>query len=360
MPRPTFSICIPNFNYASFIDQTVQSALAQRASVEVVVSDNASTDNSVEVVRAIDDPRVRVRVNNSNVGFAGNLDRAVAMAEGRFALLVSSDDLIGPDALEAYGRIVEHLGERADQCLIGSSTLLIDGEGTVIGEGGPATWAWGDAHEVPELSELVGARVLEHDAGTLLGHSLRTLRTPFYFATLAYPRELWEAVEGYRGTQVINPDKAFAWRALGHAQRAYFVDKPLFSYRMHNRGQNAQQAASGALKFTVDQYTYTFDLEEPLLQRAGVTRDEIASAFVREDIALRGLAALADGDRRTARRLLRFGQAAFPDKAARDRLVLALRALSALGPLGSRVAGLARARRASADQINWTDSRSAA
>src|SRR5205823_10179920 len=113
-----FSICIPNYNYAGFIERTIRSALAQGGELEVLVSDNASTDASVDVVRAIDDDRISVRVNNVNVGFAGNLDRVVGMASGDWVILLSSDDLIEPDALACYRAVIDALGDDAARSIV--------------------------------------------------------------------------------------------------------------------------------------------------------------------------------------------------------------------------------------------------
>jgi len=76
-----FSICIPNYNYEKFLGRTLDSALHQQGGeLEVLVSDNASTDGSAALVRAraAADPRVKLSVNPCNVGFAGNLDRVRA------------------------------------------------------------------------------------------------------------------------------------------------------------------------------------------------------------------------------------------------------------------------------------------
>src|SRR5438094_10104367 len=121
-----FSICIPNYNYASFIERTIRSVLAQEGDLEVLVSDNASTDGSVDVVRAIDDDRIRIQVNNVNVGFAGNLDRVVGMASGDWVILLSSDDLIEPDALACYRGVIDALGDDAARSIVVSGIFVID------------------------------------------------------------------------------------------------------------------------------------------------------------------------------------------------------------------------------------------
>jgi len=108
------SVMIPNFNYGRYIGETIESVLAQdlgrdlgrdRSHFEIVVCDNASTDDSVRVVRGYGDPRIRLAVNPCNVGFSSNLERVAAMARGRRMLLLSSDDKMTPGALAAFHRL---------------------------------------------------------------------------------------------------------------------------------------------------------------------------------------------------------------------------------------------------------------
>jgi hypothetical protein len=75
-----------------------------------------------------------------------------------------------------------------------------------------------------------------------------------------------------------------------------------------------------------------------------LTPGELAESFVEHDIALRGLKALAEGDRNLATRLYRFGQATYPALTARNKKALVLRLLTTLGPLGSVLARIAMAR----------------
>ena len=333
-----FSICIPNYNYGRYIGQTVRSALDQKADVEVLVADNASTDNSVAVVQGIEDARVRLIGNRWNVGFAGNLDRACSGATGNRMLLLSSDDLAGPDAFSTYASLARELGEVADRAVFCSGQHEIDGEGRITGESALDFRQWADASDAPELGERIGARVLRVRAHELLARAMAHLRNPFNFATTCYPRALYEAVEGYGGGALINPDKAFAWKLLSVAEEVFYIDRPLFSYRVHASNQNSQQRQSGALKHLIDQYRATFDTAAEVLSAAQLTNDDLARAFVEHDIALRGLKALAEGDRLLARRHLKFGQSTYPALMSRSRRVWMLRTALALGPLGTVIA----------------------
>ncbi len=344
-----FSVCIPNYNYAGYVGTTVASALGQNAEVEVLFADNASTDASVDVVRALNDPRVRIIENQWNVGFAANLDVATAEATGDWQLLLSSDDLINDGALSTYATIIDRLGEEANLVILSSAQHIIDGEGVVTGHLGLDQRLWHGAVRDADLSQLTGHDVWTIDADKLLRQSLSALRVPFGFATTCYPRAVYEDVGGYRSIRLINPDKPFAWKLLAKAKRAVFIDAPLFAYRVHANNQNSLQARSGALKHLVDQYVSTFDTPPAVLQRAGMTSADLAEAFVEEDILLRGFKKVADGDRSGARRGLAFGKAAYPALSWSAKHLL-LHFLSRMGPLGTWVASAAYRRRMAESQ----------
>ena len=289
-------------------------------------------------------------MNPCNVGFSANLERVAGLAKGRRMLLLSSDDRMKPGAIAAYDRLAAALGPAADRAVWGATTTIIDGEGRETGNLPIDAKLWAGARTDETLSRAVGFPVRAMTAAEMLRRSLLLLRSPLPFAATCYPRALHDAVGGYAGGRLMNPDKWFAWKVLAVADAVYMIDHPLFEYRVHGGGQNAQEAKSGALKHLTDQYVATFNLPGDVLAKAGLTADEIAHAFVEQDIALRGLVALSEGWRRTARRSVRFAQAAYPDIVRRNSKVWLLRALLQLGPLGTSLAKLARARA----QQRWT------
>ncbi|AXQ29914.1 glycosyltransferase [Solimonas sp. K1W22B-7] len=342
-----FSICIPNFNYERYLGITLESVLAQEfRDFEVLVSDNASTDGSVEVVRGYQarDPRIQLRINRCNVGFAGNLAKAAAMASARYMIMLSSDDLMNADALQAYQRLFAHLGDAAATSIVSSATTIVDSDGQPTGEQRIDWKQWKGAQQDAELSALLDAPVYVMDAAQLLRNSLSTMRVPFYFLSTCYPKGLHDAVESYSQGGLFNPDKRFAWALLGQAGKAYFVDRPLFRYRVHNNNQAALQANSGALKHLVDEYIATFSVENALLARAGLSREGLAAAFIEHDIALRGFKNLAEGNRTLVRRMLAFGDGCYPQLMSANRKIRVLRVAVAAGPAGTVTARLAMER----------------
>lgn len=334
-----FSICIPNYNYERYLGRTIQSILDQtHRDLEVVVADNASTDGSMNVVKNFNEERVKVHVNACNVGFAGNLDRSARMATGERMILLSSDDLMRPDALATYEALYAHLGSAGEQAVVCSTADTIDPEDKIIGRQGPDTSLWRSEDRAAELSELLGAPVYRVKADELLRRCLLTMKNPFNFLATCYPRALYNRIEGYGGSRLINPDKWFHWRLLSVAHAAYFIDRPLFAYRWHPQNQTAVQAAMGALKYSVDEYMSTLEIDPAVLARLGMSREQVVAAFIEHDVARHGLALLAGGQRKRAKRILNFGRAVYPDTVRRNRSALLLGVLLALGPVGHRIA----------------------
>jgi glycosyltransferase involved in cell wall biosynthesis len=98
---PAISVCIPTYNGAKYIAQTIESILNQTfTDFEIIVSDDGSSDNTLEIVGSFNDPRI-VRIDRlSKVGAEANWNNAVATASASLVKLVCQDDLLYPQCLE--------------------------------------------------------------------------------------------------------------------------------------------------------------------------------------------------------------------------------------------------------------------
>jgi glycosyltransferase involved in cell wall biosynthesis len=97
------SICIPSYNRGALIEETVRSVFAQTyANLELLVQDNASTDETPSVLArlAAEDPRVQVQRNAEFVSLPANHNLVVERARGDFVMVLSSDDLLAPTFVE--------------------------------------------------------------------------------------------------------------------------------------------------------------------------------------------------------------------------------------------------------------------
>lgn len=108
----TLSICIPTYNRSAHLARCLQAAVvsARRAggSVEICVSDNCSTDDTPEVVRAAQAAwPLRYQRTAKNIGAAANFLEAVGMARGEFVWLIGDDDLLLPESASTMVSLIE-------------------------------------------------------------------------------------------------------------------------------------------------------------------------------------------------------------------------------------------------------------
>ena len=97
---PKVSVCIPVFNGQETIRETIQSVLNQHfIDFEIVIVDNASTDETVKIVENFRDERIRLIRNPVTVPAGENWTKCVQMARGEWTKLLCADDLLTRNAL---------------------------------------------------------------------------------------------------------------------------------------------------------------------------------------------------------------------------------------------------------------------
>lgn len=103
MNFPTLSVAIPNFNHAQYLPRCLESILQQSVQpFEILVLDDCSTDNSVEVIQAYarKHPHVRLHRNEKNLGAVGNMNLGFHLAHGDYICSPSADDELVPGFIE--------------------------------------------------------------------------------------------------------------------------------------------------------------------------------------------------------------------------------------------------------------------
>jgi len=134
---PRVSVVVPNYNYARFLGQRMDTILEQTFNdLEIILLDDASTDDSSEVIqRYAEDPRIRIQINRENSGspFA-QWNRGVEMARGDFLWIAEADDFAEPDFLE---NLVPKLDSDERLGLVYCGSRIVDEGGDTLADGFP-------------------------------------------------------------------------------------------------------------------------------------------------------------------------------------------------------------------------------
>lgn len=97
--HPQVTVCMPMYNAASHLRECIDSILAQTfRDFELLIVDDGSTDESVEIVHSYDDPRIRLLQNHHD--YIGTINRLLYEGKGDFIARMDADDVMVPDRLE--------------------------------------------------------------------------------------------------------------------------------------------------------------------------------------------------------------------------------------------------------------------
>lgn len=124
---PALTVAVPTVRRPAMLEETLRSLLAQsERSLEILVSDNGSGDETPAVVERHRDPRLRFRQNPVTVPMVEHWNQLVAEARGEHFVLVSDDDVVNPEFAAA---ILRSLQARPEVALVLTRSELIDREG---------------------------------------------------------------------------------------------------------------------------------------------------------------------------------------------------------------------------------------
>ena len=192
-PPPLVSVGIPVFNGEAYLEDAIRSVLGQSLDdLELIISDNASTDRTSEICRdfASSDPRVVYRRNPRNLGAAPNYNAVYEMARGRYFKWLAHDDRLLPGYLAATSRALE---EQPDAVLCNTVVRYIDARGEYLGLYDSGLGAAADSRPSARFASLV---LRSHSCVDFFGLIRRTalerslLHAPFHGADRALLAQL--------------------------------------------------------------------------------------------------------------------------------------------------------------------------
>ena len=226
MSHPKVSILIPVYNGALFLAECIESILNQDfGDYELLISDDASTDGSVALIKhyAAQDPRIRWWRNPVNLGLSGNFNCCLRAASGEYIKYILQDDLaLAPSAVR---RMVEALDADPAVSLAGTGSHVIDAGSHLIE-------VRNNFHRTgAHTGKAVIVQCLEQN-GNIIGEPTVTM----------FRRR--QAGRGFdeRYRQIV--DLEFWFHLLEQGRFAYFAE-PLFAFRVHPQSATASHQLTG-------------------------------------------------------------------------------------------------------------------
>lgn len=135
---PDISIICGSYNYGRFIGATIRSVLAQTHSGwELIIIDDASTDDSVEVIQAFQDPRIRLIVNGKQQGLPANWEIAFRESKGRYVMNLDSDDQLSSDQIFKQ---IKFLDANPKMAVLGTFLREVDAQGATVIRSSTESW----------------------------------------------------------------------------------------------------------------------------------------------------------------------------------------------------------------------------
>lgn len=243
MAQPLVSVCIPTYNGEQFISDALDSIVSQSfQDYEVVVSDDNSSDNTLEIVEAYEHafPGGLSVLRHEPAGIGANWNFAIRNSRGRYIKLLMQDDVLSPDCLST---MVDAFRKHPTAGLVFGRRGIIDAGAQID----VARWksVYGSLHEawsIPVSEGLLRGPELLRDR-RLLEKPENKIGEP---TTVMVSREALD-VSGYFNTRLKQLLDFECWYRILRRFDAVFIDRELGKFRLHdtqashlNRGAGAQ------------------------------------------------------------------------------------------------------------------------
>jgi len=223
--RAPITVVVPTYNRAGYLPCALRSILDQSyGDFELLVCDNASTDETADVVKAFDDPRLSYVGLPENVGWLANFNQAVERVSTDYVTIMGDDDLMLPGALE---RAVAVLDAHPDVGLVHSAFHFIDDRGRTLRNG--VNWA-GLSADTLEAGDEFARRAMYA--------SVRVCSPSAVMRRAALPRPAYHPIDGYAAD-------AGLWLRITEHWSVYFLSEPGLAYRVHAERVTAAGDSTG-------------------------------------------------------------------------------------------------------------------
>ncbi len=131
---PSISFIVPCYNYGRYLPDCLQSIIRQQGnfSFEIIIIDDASTDDTSRLILSLSDPRIRSVSHSINMGHAKTVEEGLQLSRGKYVARIDPDDRYRPDFLSV---VVSKLEQFPDVAAVYGDVALINDRGEITAEG---------------------------------------------------------------------------------------------------------------------------------------------------------------------------------------------------------------------------------
>jgi glycosyltransferase involved in cell wall biosynthesis len=230
MTKPLVSVVIPAYNHERFIGAGIDSVLNQSMSdLELIIVDDGSTDNTAEVIKAYDDPRISYTWQENQDAY-NTLNRGMGMAHGQYISILNSDDVYTTDRFEKCLQHIEQTGAE----VVFSDVIPIDDEGNKLTE---PDFGWNLWHQKNRNYYFLHDDVY---IGFLNGNYMVTT------SNLFMTREAVQKTGQFTSLRYLHDyDYIFRLMLACPGKVSYLHDQQLLYYRIHGGNTLSEAAITG-------------------------------------------------------------------------------------------------------------------
>ncbi len=127
--NPLVTVLMPVYNGGEYLKLSIESILEQTyKDFELLIINDCSTDNSLETIRSLKDPRIVVHTNEVNMGQTRSLNVGLKLAKGKYIVINDADDLSLPRRIEKQ---LNFIMRHPEYVVVGTSSLIMDRSGKI-------------------------------------------------------------------------------------------------------------------------------------------------------------------------------------------------------------------------------------
>ena len=246
---PLISIIMSVYNEEMYLEEALKSILVQTLEdYELIIIDDCSTDKTVEIIQSFEEPRIRLMINETNMGLTKNLNKALKLCQGEFIARMDGDDICMPDRFQKQ---VDYMRQHSEYMLTGCQTRTF-GEQNM-------TWRLKDNPEKLKIMMLIRP---------VLAHPTFMMRRELIFEKGFYYDESYRSAQDYELAQRVSESYPIG-----------IVQDILLNYRTHKKQVSSKSGNT--------QFANADRIRERQLKRLGVDVDEkmrkVYDSWVKEE-----------------------------------------------------------------------------